>query len=233
MTNGAEDGTRFDLKTYFRQLNECMITILRKSGIEDEEVLDAMQKTPREVFVPLSVLYENIFHPRAVIPISPNEGVSLSEPALVARMLEALQVEKGHNVLEVGTGMGYNAAILSRLVGTDGRVVTIEILPEFAEKSANLLQELGCQNVEVVCGNGWDGYADAGPYDRIVVTAAASEMPTTLYKQLKLGGIMVIPIGEPSQPQMLMAIEKGKETPRIKPLGGVVFYPMVKESPSV
>jgi protein-L-isoaspartate(D-aspartate) O-methyltransferase len=161
---------------------------LRARGIRDPRVLDAMTRVPRHAFVPAAGRDEAYGdHP---LPIG--HGQTISQPYIVAFMTEALRLEPGYRVLEIGTGSGYQAAVLGQLAG---EVYTIEIIPELAERARKTLEENGAHNVTVRTGNGYLGWPEHAPYDRIMVTAAPDEVPAALVDQLKVGGLMAIPVG--------------------------------------
>ena len=184
------------------------------------QVIDAMRQTPREEFVPADMqpyAYDN-----GPLPIG--QGQTISQPYIVALMTELLQLEKEHSVLEIGTGSGYQTAILSQLVK---QVYTIELVKELGEAAAERLQRLHYHNVVTRIGNGYLGWPEHAPYDGIIVTAAASHIPQALIKQLKPGGRMVIPVGLPYMHQELMLIEKDKEdNTHVKDILGVAFVPL-------
>lgn len=183
-------------------------------------VLDALGKVPRHLFVPAEFrdhAYENR-------PLPIGEGQTISQPYIVAVMTELLQPHKDDVVLEVGTGSGYQAAILAELVE---HVWTVEIVEPLARESARLLKQLGYHNVSVRAGDGYAGWAEHAPFDAIIVTAGAPHIPPPLVEQLKAGGRMVIPVGPAGGPQQLLVVEKsaaGKVTTRN--LGSVVFVPL-------
>jgi protein-L-isoaspartate(D-aspartate) O-methyltransferase len=160
---------------------------LRGRGLTDTDVLAAMEKVPRHLFVPPA--QRHIAYTDGPLPIG--SGQTISQPYMVARMTELLRVTRECRVLEIGTGSGYQAAVLAELAG---EVWTVERLPELARRAEDLLLRLGYDKVHVVVGDGTIGFPDAAPYDAIVVTAAAPHVPTALRGQLKLGGQMVIPV---------------------------------------
>jgi protein-L-isoaspartate(D-aspartate) O-methyltransferase len=169
------------------------------AGPISERVLAVMGEVPRHFFVPDGAgAYYN--HP---LPIG--HGQTISQPYIVALMTELLRLNRGDTVLEVGTGSGYQAAILSELAG---EVYSIEIVAPLAERAAKLLRELGYDNVEVRAGDGHAGWPEHAPYDAIIVTAAPDEVPQALIAQLKPGGRMVIPVGEGWFSQELILITK-------------------------
>jgi protein-L-isoaspartate(D-aspartate) O-methyltransferase len=190
---------------------------LRDRGITDQRVLDAMRSVPRHRFVPepqRPLAYNDY-------PLPIGYGQTISQPYIVAFMSQALEVTPEHTVLEIGTGSGYQAAILGRLART---VYTIEIVAPLAERAAATLKELGFGNVHVRAGNGYLGWPEHAPFDRIMVTAAPEEVPPELVKQLKEGGRMAIPVGVDSQElRILRRTASGLETLDTLP---VRFVPM-------
>ena len=195
---------------------------LQARGIRDERVLAAMAAVPRHLFVPPSgqaLAY-------ADTPLSIGHGQTISQPYIVAFMTEALQVEPSHTVLEIGTGSGYQAAILGRLARD---VYTIEIVPELAERARETLAQQGFWNAHVRAGDGYRGWPEHAPFDRVMVTAAPEEVPQALVDQLASGGRMVIPVGPQFADQELRILTKtpdGVITARSLP---VRFVPMIKK----
>ncbi len=184
------------------------------------EVMAAMRRTPREQFVPedlQSYAYDN-----GPLPIG--QGQTISQPYIVALMTDLLQPQKEHCVLEIGTGSGYQAAILSQLVKT---VYTIEVVKELGVAAAERLRRLHYSNIITRIGNGYLGWPEHAPFDAIIVTAAASHIPPALVEQLKAGGRLVIPVGLPYMHQELMLIEKDNEgDTHVKDILGVAFVPL-------
>jgi protein-L-isoaspartate(D-aspartate) O-methyltransferase len=167
----------------------------------DPRVLEVMGKVPRHEFVPpelRAAAYENR-------PLPIGHGQTISQPYIVAIMTDLLKLEPGQRALEVGTGSGYQAAILARLCG---EVYTIEIIEDLGLQARRVLERLGYKNVEVRIGDGYYGWEEHAPYDAIVVTAAASHVPPPLIHQLKNGGRMVIPVGSRFMVQQLLLVEK-------------------------
>jgi protein-L-isoaspartate(D-aspartate) O-methyltransferase len=190
---------------------------LRARDIRDPRVLTAMREVPRHLFVP-EAERENAY---ADFPLPIGYSQTISQPYIVGFMTQALDVSPEHKVLEIGTGSGYQAAILGRLAR---EVYTIEIVEPLAERSRGLLQQLGFTNVHVRVGNGYLGWPEQAPFDRIMVTAAPEEVPPALVEQLKIGGRMAIPVGTISQELRIMRrTEKGMETIETLP---VRFVPM-------
>ena len=206
--------TAQDLETDRRRMVEEQ---LRGRDIRQPRVLDAMREVPRHLFVPESV------RPRAYddSPLPIGFDQTISQPYIVAFMTQALNVESSHRVLEIGTGSGYQAAVLSLLAG---RVYTIEIVAPLAARARGTLADLGYRNVEVRTGNGYLGWPEHAPYDRIMVTAAPDQVPPALVQQLKIGGLMAIPVGTVTQQlQILRRTPTAMETLSTLP---VRFVPM-------
>ena len=172
-----------------------------KRGIEDKRVLDIMKSVERHKFVPEK--YVKSAYKDGPLPIG--HGQTISQPFIVAFMTENLKLDPSHRVLEIGTGSGYQTAILS---GLSGHVYTMEIIDELAKLSSSVLKKLGFDNVTVRNGNGYKGWAEEAPFDRIMVTAAPEEIPNMLVDQLTEGGIMVIPVGEQFEIQYLWVLTK-------------------------
>jgi protein-L-isoaspartate(D-aspartate) O-methyltransferase len=188
-------------------------------GVTDSAVIDAMQSVPRHEFIPWINRY--LAYSDRPVPIGYNQ--TISQPYIVALMTEFLQLKGNEKVLEIGTGSGYQAAILSLLCK---EVYTIEILEPLAKSSKQRLKRLGYDNVEVKHGDGYLGWPDEAPFDAIIVTAAPPEIPQKLVEQLTEGGRMVIPVGESYQ--QLQLIEKIKGKIKIKNIIPVRFVPMVE-----
>ena len=187
------------------------------------EVMAAMRNTPREEFVPAELqpyAYDN-----GALPIG--EGQTISQAYIVALMTDLLQPQHDHKVLEIGTGSGYQTAVLSQLVNM---VYTIEVIKDLGNAAAERLQRLNYTNIKTRIGNGYQGWAEYAPYDGIIVTAAASHIPQALIAQLKPGGRLVIPIGLPYMRQELMLVEKDYESnTHVKDILGVAFVPLQEE----
>jgi len=170
-------------------------------GVTDNRVLAALRKIPRERFVPpemASRAYEDR-------PLPIGFGQTISQPFIVAYMTEVLEIEPAHKVLEIGSGSGYQAAVLGELAQT---VYTIEIVPDLARRAAATLRELGYRNVHVREGDGFAGWPAQAPFDRIMVTAAPSEIPKPLLDQLARGGRLIIPVGEQGRTQWLTVVDR-------------------------
>jgi protein-L-isoaspartate(D-aspartate) O-methyltransferase len=191
-------------------------------GVRDPRVLRAMAEVPRHLFVPAGsadLAYED--HP---LPIG--EGQTISQPYIVALMTERLALGPEAKVLEVGTGSGYQAAVLSR-IAVD--VFTIEIHEELARQAAATLERLGFRNVRVRSGDGFFGWPEEAPFDGIIVTAAAPEVPKSLFAQLREGGRLVIPLGDPRTFQVLTVVTKRRGRPVADKILDVRFVPMTGE----
>ena len=195
------------------------------SGGISDKVLKVMGEVPRHRFVPKRV--EHWAYQDSPLPIG--HGQTISQPFIVALMTELLEVNRNANVLEIGTGSGYQAAVLARLVET---VCTIEIIPELADEATGRLKDLGYGNVQTKVGDGYVGWPDCGPFDGIIVTAAAGHVPPPLIKQLKPGGRMVIPIGGVFGPQYLTLVEKTATGElKTRQILAVQFVPFTRDSP--
>ena len=199
--------------------NAMVRSQIERRGISDPRVLAAMRAIPREVFVPAD-LAESAYDDRA-LPIGSEQ--TISQPYMVAVMTQALRLTPESRVLEVGTGSGYQAAVLSHLAR---EVTTIERRPELAEQARGRLADLGCSNVRVVVGDGSGGHAEGGPYDAILVTAGAPRVPEPLTAQLADGGRLVIPVGT-AREQDLVTIERHADELRQTSGEPCVFVPLV------
>lgn len=198
-------------------------TQIRARGIADERVLRAMLAVPRHRFVPEQYLpqaYND--HP---LPIG--YGQTISQPYIVALMTLEAAVRPGHRVLEIGTGSGYQAAILAEMTDHD-RVYTIEIIEPLAQSAARRLREVGYERIRTRTGDGYLGWPEAAPFDAILVTAAPDHVPPPLARQLKEGGRMVVPVGPPGLVQTLWRITKVDGRLKFRNLGQVMFVPLVR-----
>lgn len=196
-----------------------MVEALRKTGVHDERVLSVIASTPRESF--LDEAQSSLAYADRALPIA--MGQTISQPLMVALMTQALQLSGHERVLEIGTGSGYQTAILSQLAA---QVYSIERYPQLAYLAAKRLSQRGVQNVSVYVGDGSLGWPDSAPYDRILVTAAAPELPLQLLTQLVRWGIMVIPIGSQER-QELFVVHRAPWGPEMRSLGACVFVPLI------
>ncbi len=191
-----------------------------RRGVHDPLVLKAILTVPRHRFVPSPM--QAMAYNDSPLPIG--EGQTISQPYIVACMTEALQLKESDRVLEIGTGSGYQAAVLAQIVN---QVYSMEIIPSLAERASRTLKELGYGNVEVKAGNGYQGWPEKAPFDAIIVTAAPEKVPLPLKEQLKIGGRMVIPVGKFSLHQELMLLTRtGEDSWEEKRLLPVRFVPM-------
>ena len=206
-------------KDYRELLEELLKETIEKRGIRDTRVLSALRSVPRHLFIPggdLVLAYSD--HP---VPIG--YGQTISQPYMVAYMLQELEVEPEHRVLEIGTGSGYNAALLSKLAK---EVYTVEYIPELAERAKKVLKDLGIENVHVFVGDGSSGLLEYAPYDRIIVTCSAPEIPETLVSQLKEDGILLIPVNEGYYDMLKKVIKHRDGKLEIYDLMPCAFVPM-------
>lgn len=197
-----------------REMVNCQI---KARGIQDPLVLKAMLEVKRHLFVPahlLSQAYNDY-------PLPIGQGQTISQPYIVALMTELLELKGGERVLEIGTGSGYQTAVLSRIAS---QVYSVEIVPELAIRAEEKLKEFGYSNIRVKSGDGNIGWVEESPFDAIIVTAAPSEIPHCLIDQLKMGGILVVPVG--SYIQFLYKIKKTEEGIVSEQIAPVRFVPM-------
>lgn len=192
---------------------------IENRGVSDPDVLRAMQTAPRHRFVPADYVDQAY----ADHPLPIGYGQTISQPYIVAWMTELLALQPGEKVLEIGTGSGYQAAVLAELGDID--VYSIEIVPELAEQAAARLRDLGYTGVHVKQGDGYYGWEECAPFDAIIVTAAPDHLPAPLAQQLKDGGRLVIPIGPQGGYQSLWQFVKDGKELRAYNMGGVIFVP--------
>lgn len=199
-----------------------LIERLKRYGyIRSKEVEDAMLSVKREDFVPPSVrryAYDDT-------PLEIGFGQTISAPHMVAMMCEELELKKGLKILEIGAGSGYHAAVISRIIGKEGKVYSIERIAELAEFARKNLEKAGIKNVEVIEGDGSLGLPEYAPYDRILVTCSAPDIPEPLVEQLKEDGIILIPVGRTFS-VLIKGIKKGKRLER-KEICGCTFVPLI------
>ncbi len=208
----------------FKNAREKMVKHdLKGRDINDKKVLSVMSKVKRHLFVEKSlwnVAYNDY-------PLSIDEGQTISQPYIVALMTQCLNLKPTDNVLEIGTGSGYQAAVLAELVE---QVYSIEIGEKLAKEASLRLKKLGYQNVKVKQGDGYFGWPSYAPFDAIIVTCAANNIPPPLTKQLKEGGRLIIPLGSTLFHQTLTLITKVKGELEVKHISGVRFVPMIGET---
>jgi protein-L-isoaspartate(D-aspartate) O-methyltransferase len=192
---------------------------LMTRGIRDARVLEAMGSIERELFVPAklrSLAYEDR-------PLSIGEGQTISQPYMVAFMTQLLSLKGTERVLEIGTGSGYQTAVLGEIAA---EVYSIEIIPKLSERAKILLVQLGLDNVHLKVGDGFFGWEEHGPFDAILVTAAAPKIPEPLWRQLREGGRLIMPLGAERQAQTLVRVTKSDGKQVVEELTGVVFVPL-------
>ncbi|WP_407159009.1 protein-L-isoaspartate(D-aspartate) O-methyltransferase [Bradyrhizobium sp. STM 3557] len=191
--------------------------------VQDERVLAAMRKVAREAFVPESLrkaAYEDT-------PLPIGSGQTISQPYIVAFMIEALQLKGGEKVLEIGTGSGYAAAVLAEIAG---EVCTVERLHPLADRAESIFAQLGYRHIHVLRGDGTRGWPAYAPYDAIVVTAGGPRVPEALKQQLAIGGRLVIPVGAGQETQELLRVTRRSATEfDVEEIGGVRFVPLIGE----
>jgi protein-L-isoaspartate(D-aspartate) O-methyltransferase len=195
---------------------------IERRGVKDPVVLKAMRAVKRHEFVPADQV-DKAYEDR---PLPIGYGQTISQPYIVAYMTEVIKPQSNFKVLEIGTGSGYQAAILSAIVK---EVYTIEIIPELGKSATERLKKADCKNVQVKTSDGYNGWKEHAPYDAIIVTAAAEYIPPPLIGQLKDGGKMVIPVGSSFMTQMLILVEKKKDTTTTKNLLPVAFVPLTRK----
>ncbi len=188
-------------------------------------IMDAMSRVPRHQFVPADLV--NSAYVNAPLPIG--RGQTISQPFIVALMTDLLCPEPDHTVLEVGTGCGYQTAVLATLVR---QVYSLELIPDLADSARERLLRLGFNNLQIRCGDGYRGWPEHAPYDGIIVTAAATHVPGPLVEQLKPGRCMVIPVGKPHRSQQLIVVRKSKNGQcRSESVLDVAFVPLRRSLP--
>ncbi len=205
----------------FQGMAKRLVALLCEQGISNERVLQVIADTPRHLFMPESLAhkaYEN-----TALPIG--KGQTISQPLMVASMTQLLMQHHCHNVLEIGTGSGYQTAILAQLVD---KVFSVERIAELQYQAKRRLKKLDLHNVSMRHGDGWQGWQSKAPFDGIIVTAAASDIPHALMEQLADGGVMIIPVG--GIKQRLVVIRRFGDDYEHKQLGDVKFVPLVPGS---
>jgi protein-L-isoaspartate(D-aspartate) O-methyltransferase len=208
-----------NIDEFFQKRVQMVETQLKARDIINQRVLDAMLKVERHKFVPKE--YRHLAYIDEPLPIGFEQ--TISQPYIVAKMTELLELNENDKVLEIGTGSGYQAAILAELCK---EVYTIEIIPELAQRAEKLLKELGYKNIFVKVGDGYYGWPEHAPFDKIIVTCAPKEIPQRLVEQLKDGGKIVLPVGDVFQE--LVVVEKHHGVITRKNVFPVRFVPMIK-----
>jgi len=201
---------------------EMINTQLIARGISSGKVLDAFRKVPRHMFVPPE--YQRYAYADQPLPIG--EGQTISQPYIVAYMTEVLDIQPGEKVLEIGTGSGYQAAILKE---TGANVYSIEVIPSLSEKASEVLSNLGYKDIHLKEGDGYTGWPEFAPFDAIIVTCSPSEIPPALKQQLAEGGRMIIPVGEQGTIQYLCHLRKKEGKMVQRNVMAVRFVPMINE----
>lgn len=205
---------------YQEEREQLVQTGIIDQGITDPDVIEAMLNVPRHLFVPENQRHNS--YQNNPLPIG--HGQTISQPYIVALMAEMLDIEPGDKVLEIGTGSGYHAAVLSELTPY---IYSIEIVEPLGRQAGEVYEELGYHTIETKIGDGYYGWEEHAPFDKIIVTAAAGHVPPPLLEQLKPGGVIAIPVGSPYQTQILMRVTKSEDgdvrTERVLP---VRFVPM-------
>jgi protein-L-isoaspartate(D-aspartate) O-methyltransferase len=209
----------------FIEENENLIKHLRSKGyLRSRPLEEALRKLPRHLFVPES--FRRLAYRDAPLAIGYNQ--TISQPTTVVAMTEALNVKSGQKILEIGSGSGWQAALLSQMVGKKGYVYSIEIVAELTDFARRNIETLGINNVEIILRDGSLGLKEEAPYDRIIVTAASPKIQDTLLDQLNVGGIMVIPVGN-MYLQEMMVVRKKKNGIEKRSIGNFAFVPLVGE----
>jgi len=210
--------------TDFSREREAMVERqLKRRGITEQHILDAFLEVPREAFI----AGNNVHLAYGDHPLPIEAGQTISQPYIVALMIQAAGIKPGDGVLEVGAGSGYAAAVISRIAG---KVIGIERQHELVEVARERLQRLGYDNVEIVEGDGTKGWRDGAPYDAILAAASGSHVPRPLVEQLAPGGRIVMPIGDPGWVQQLVKVTKNDDGTLVQQdLGGVRFVPLIGE----
>lgn len=212
-----------DFYPYLQKRRAMVENDIKGRGIKDKKVLDVMGRIPRHLFVDEN-LRERAY---ADYPLPIGEGQTISQPYVVALMTEALMLKPTDKVLEIGTGSGYQAAVLAEIVK---EVCTIEIRKSLADMAMKRLKELGYKNVKVKYADGYFGWEEYAPFDAIIITAAANHIPTPLIKQLKEGGRLIIPLGSTVYYQVMTVATKKKGELDVVQMGSVAFVPMIGEA---
>lgn len=207
---------------YHKGRRRHLVAELKSNGIQDTSVLEVMERLPRHFFIDKT--FEEAAYENRALPIDDDQ--TISQPYTVAFQSELLQVKKREKILEIGTGSGYQAAVLSLL---GGRVYTVERIKHLHQKAKTTFENLGLLGIRTYYRDGYLGLAEFAPFDKIIVTAASEDIPTKLIEQLKTGGYLVIPIGKQGRTQRMLRIRKTSETNEFiqEDFGGFRFVPML------
>ena len=208
-----------DSPEYAQARSHSVNKFIKGRGISDPVVLTAMLEVPRHAFVPENMVPQ-AYKDR---PLPIGEGQTISQPYIVALMTESLRLDAADRVLEIGTGSGYQAAVLARIVK---EVYTIEIKERLHHRASKKLRELGFDNIQTRFGDGYFGWKEAAPFDAIMITAAVNHIPAPLLQQLKEGGKLILPLGDPFHFQNLTLVTKQGEDFIVNQITGVLFVPM-------
>lgn len=204
---------------YERERESMVDFQLKKRGIQNPYVLEVMRMMPRHEFIP--EISKSMAYGDFAVPLG--QGQTISQPYVVAKMVELLAPRRTDKVLEIGTGLGYQSAILGRL---SGKVITIERIPEFVEKAKQNLKRIGIKNVRVLVGDGSVGAIHYYPFDKAIIATACPKIPDDIIQQLRMGGVIVAPVGERMK-QKLVKATKTREGLKIEEHGEVSFVPML------
>jgi len=197
-----------------------LIMELRQAGVSDMDILKAIERTPRELFVP--PIFADYAYENAALPI--DMGQTISQPLVVAEMTRALELNDRIKILEIGTGSGYQSVVLSHLCR---RVYTIERHRSLLGQAEQVFRHLKRHNITTMCGDGAKGWPEQAPFERILVTAVAHDIPPVLSDQLSIGGIMVLPVGDDPASQTLLRVTRTEDGMDVEDLGDVRFVPLV------
>jgi protein-L-isoaspartate(D-aspartate) O-methyltransferase len=217
----SNEGFSYPQDAFASQRQSMVEEQLKRRGISDARVLLAMKKVPRHEFVPAEYIDE-AYEDR---PVPIGYGQTISQPYIVALMTQLLSPERTDKILEIGTGSGYQAAILAEIIDS---VFTIEIVKPLAQSASGRLKKLGYRNVQVLWADGYYGWQEHAPFDGIIVTAAAEHIPPPLIQQLRDGGKMVIPVGHPLLTQNLIIVEKKSGRITTRTIAPVRFVPLTR-----
>jgi protein-L-isoaspartate(D-aspartate) O-methyltransferase len=222
-----QNGTSAENPDNFDLLREQMVRgQIERRGVSDKRVLAAMRAVPRHLFVPDN--YTSLAYSDSPLPIG--EDQTISQPYIVAYMTEALELKKTDKILEIGTGSGYQAAILAEIVR---EVYTIEIIPVLGNRAGKLLDDLDYDNIFARVGDGYKGWPDKAPFDAVIVTCAPEDVPEALIRQLREGGKMIIPVGGRYETQKLILGVKKNGLLHMEDVMKVRFVPMVGSAPGL